>query len=139
MILDVPSSFTKNIIVPYRIKDRTYYLLFFEEHLEGPFLVKNSEMLLTSFLHVGDLTQENSEVLVGHIFYSQFNTECYGTFLMSYSGVHKASVNNKLPSSFEEIPCVLKTPKLLVYHLDNKATIAMCPSLNKKIRNNLEV
>jgi hypothetical protein len=139
MILDLKRSFTKNIIVPYKLKDRTYYLLFFKEDLEGPFSVRSSDMCLSTIMHVGNLIQDSTDEEVGHIFYSQFNTVCYGTFLMSYSGIYKDSVNTKLPSSFEEIPCILKTPKLLVYHLDNKATIAMCPSLNKKIKANLEV
>lgn len=138
MILDLEDSFAKNIIVPYKFGDRLYHMLF-NTKSKGPFEVKDSGLCLNTLMYIGNIHKKSTDDIVGNIFFSQFKTECYSTFLLSYSGVYQDSINTKLPSSFDEIPCVLKSETLLVYHLNNKATIAMCPALNKKIKANLEI
>ncbi len=137
MILEIEKSFSKNIIVPYLAQDKKYYLLFNETGIEGPFVVQDSDLCLSTFLYVGDLLKDNKKV--GYIFYSSYNVISSGAFLLAYSGVYKESISNRLPGSLEASACVLKTKEIQIYHEPNKSTLVICPALSKKIRSNLEI
>lgn len=137
MMLDIPKSFNKRLITPYVFKDRMYYVQFFENKTPGPFYVCDAPYSLNTMISVGEMKTEEEEV-VGHIFYSQANVRCGGSFLLAYSGVFKSSLDSYLPKDFE-MDLVLKTEYIQIFHKKNRATLIISPNLKDTIRKNLEV
>jgi hypothetical protein len=136
MTLDIPKSFNKRLITPYVFKDRMYYVQFFENKIPGPFYVCDAPYSLNAMVSLGELKTE--EEVVGHIFYSQANIRCGGSFLLAYSGVFKSSLDSHLPKDFD-MDLVLKTEYIQVFHKKNRATLVISPNLKDTIRKNLEV
>jgi hypothetical protein len=138
MKLDIESTFNRRLITPYSFKDRTYYLLFYNNGKKGPFYVVDSVVQPESLVHIGDVRQVETDTLVGNCFYSQSPTICEGSFLMAYSGAFRMSLKNRTPKDFE-MDLVLKTPRFQVFNRKNKATLVVSPTLKDDIRENLEI
>jgi hypothetical protein len=138
MVLDVATTFNRRLITPYHFRDRTYYLLFYSEGLEGPFYVENAEVQPSTMIYIGDIRRVKTDSLVGNCFYTQAPAICAGSFLLAYSGVFRQSINNRVPKDFG-MDLVLKTTRFQVFNKKNRATLIVSPTLKSDIRENLEI
>lgn len=139
MDLDIPTSFATRVITPYQYLDRTYYLLFFKQGIEGPFYVSDSPYELSqAMLTLGEVKLKRNDVVVGNVFHTTNRVRCGGSFLLAYSGMFKDSLSVSIPKDFD-MSLVLKTKYLQVFNKRNRATLVVSPSLKTNIRQNLEV
>lgn len=139
MDLDIQTSFSTRVITPYNYLDRTYYLLFYKQGIEGPFYVSDSPYALShAMLTVGEVKLKRNDVVVGNVFHTTNKVRCGGSFLLAYSGVFKDSLSASIPKDFD-MNLVLKTKYMQVFNKKNRATLVVSPNLKTNIRQNLEV
>jgi hypothetical protein len=138
MELDIETSFNARLITPYRYLDRTFHLLFFVNGVRGPFVVSDSDLTVSSMIHVGDITHVETQSQVGFCFFTQSNVICTGSSLLAYSGVFKQTVDTALPKDFE-MDLVIKSDYLMAFVSKNKACLLVSPVIDPSIKENLEV
>lgn len=138
MKLDIESTFNARLLTPYHFRDRTYFMLFYRNGVQGPFYVIDAIVQPSTLVYVGDVRTVDGGRLVGNCFYTQAPAVCAGSYLLAYSGVFKQAVNNRVPKDFA-MDLVLKTPRFQMFNRKNKATLIVSPTLKSDIRQNLEV
>jgi hypothetical protein len=139
MDLDIVQSYNKRLITPYHYRDRTYYLLFYRNGVMGPFYVQDAPYEANMLLTIGEIKRKSDNQVVGNIFYTQVQVSCEGAYLLAYSGVFRASVNNRPAHQDLTMDLRIKTPYMHVFSQVNKATLVVSPMLKTTIKQNLEI
>lgn len=138
MDLDIKTSFNKRLITVYRFKEKTYFVLFYKNGVEGPFYVEDAPYAANTLLSIGEIKRKADDQVIGNIFHTHVNYKCEGSFLLVYSGVFKHYVNNKLPKDLN-MTLWAKTPYMHIFTEKNKATLVVSPMLKSSIKQNLEI
>lgn len=139
MDLDLSQSYNKRLITPYYFKDRIYYVLFYKDGVMGPFYVQDAPYESELLVSIGEIKRKSDHQVVGNIFYTQVQVTCEGSYLLAYSGVFKANVNNRPAHQDLTMDLRIKTPYMHVFSQINRATLIVSPMLKTTIKQNLEI
>jgi hypothetical protein len=133
-----------DIFLPFRTRDRQYYLLLSKHiHHDDSLFVQEDEAAQASatFFQIGRLTRDGYDgEPCGHIFYTTYPVTCHGTSLIAYSKVWSQAVNNRrVPIRPFGVALTVKSESFLLYHRRNQVTLVVSPKIAANIKANLEV
>lgn len=140
MQLEIEDPPFLNVIFPYVQFKHTYHLLFVK-NAKGPFYVRDTSYKVTTLFDIGEIyarPKPDTIRVVGNIFFTKSKCECYGSFVVAYSGVFQDQVQRSIPKDLN-MQLVLKEKGFHVFNERNKATLIVSPALKNAIKENLEV
>lgn len=129
----------QEVFTPFRALNRDYHLLFNRtiQAKEDLYVRDDPRIQQDTFFRVGSVhTGSYSGDLCGYAFYTTVSVKCFGVSLVAYSSQWK----RRSPQVDQPgMRLILKSDLLYIYHMTNQATLVVCPTVSRKIRENLEV